>query len=435
MPEDVVGTHAWVDGSAGIAGDMLLGALLDAGASLRAVQAAVDAVAPDTVRLHVEEVLRAGLRATKVHVELGSPDQPHRSWRHVRTALESAALQEAVAEPALRVFRRIAAVEADAHGVEVEDVHFHEVGAWDSIADVVGCCAALADLGVATVSGGPVELGSGRVRTAHGVLPVPVPAVLELARGWQVRAGERDGELATPTGMALLTTLAERCEGLPALRVTGTGVGAGTREDRGRPNVVRVVLGERVAEGRRAPAPAPVPVDTAEQQTMVVLEANVDDLDPRVWPGVLTELLAAGAADAWLVPILMKKGRPAHTLCVLASVDAAAPLREKVFVLTTTIGVRETTVDRHALPRSTHRVRVAGHEVAVKVSEHAGRVVTATPEFDDVAAVAAAEGIPVRRAFDLARAATEAAGLALGTPTSPQAELPLPPASRADYRE
>lgn len=417
MPEHAHATHAWVDASAGIAGDMLLGALLDAGASPAAVEAAVEAVAPGAVRLRLEQVLRAGLRATKVHVELREPDQPHRRWRHVREALESAALPQPVTARAVRVFRRLAEVEADAHGVEVEEVHFHEVGAWDSIADVVGCCAALADLGVETLSGGPVELGSGRVRTAHGVLPVPVPAVLELAQGWRVHGGDRDGELATPTGMALLTALAERCEPLPPMRVTGAGVGAGTREDPARANVVRVVLGSRepVAGGE------PVAPGSAESRTMVVLEANVDDLDPRVWPSVLADLLAAGAADAWLVPILMKKGRPAHTLSVLASPTTAEALRDKVFQLTSTIGVRRTTVARTALSRTVHQVDLLGRPVSVKVSSLDGRVTTATPEFDEVAAVAAAEGLPVRRALDLARATAEAAGL------TPGAEVPDEP--------
>ncbi|HET7305722.1 MAG TPA: nickel pincer cofactor biosynthesis protein LarC [Segeticoccus sp.] len=407
-------THAWVDASAGIAGDMVLGALLDAGAALAAVESAVEAVAPGAVSLHLEQVQRAGLRATKVHVELRSADQPDRRWRRLHRSLEAADLPERVRGRALQVFRRLAEVEADAHGVEVDEVHFHEVGAWDSVADVVGCCAALADLGVETLTGGAVELGSGRVRTAHGLLPVPVPAVLELSRGWRVRGGDRDGELATPTGMALLTTLAERCEPLPPMRVATVGVGAGSRDDAARANVVRVVLGER--QPAVPPETAPSGAGVPERQAMVVLEANVDDLDPRVWPSVLAELMAAGAADAWLVPILMKKGRPAHTLRVLARPGEVDELREKLFGLTSTIGVRESEVQRTALARSVHRVPVQGHDVAVKVSALGGRVVTVTPEFDDVAVVASAEGLPVRRALDLARAAAEAAGLVPGAP-------------------
>ena len=245
------------------------------------------------------------------------------------------------------MFRRLAEVEASAHGVPVEDVEFHEVGSWDSVADVVGTCAALHLLGVEDVVATRIALGSGTVRTAHGLLPVPVPAVLGLVDGWQVEAGG-NGELATPTGAALLTTYATAQGPLPALDVVTSGVGAGTRDPAERPNVVRVVLGTR---------PAPVAPDAS--RPMVVLEANVDDLDPRVWPTVLTALMDAGAADAWLTPILMKKGRPAHTLSVLGDPDQAhrrcatrscgSPARS---------GSASTTVERWALePRLDRRLR------------------------------------------------------------------------------
>ena len=295
--------HLWVDASAGIAGDMLLGALLDAGASLDAVRSAVGAVVPGEVAVRTSTVTRAGLRALKVDVESLGEGHPHRSWTRIRTLLESADLPTAVREPALAVFARLADAEGRVHGIPPDDVAFHEVGSWDAIADIVGVCAALADLGVGRVTASPVAVGSGRVRAAHGDLPVPPPAVLELARGWQVLAGG-EGELATPTGMALLRALADGCGALPPLAVAAIGIGAGARDTAGRANVVRVVVG----------APDGAAPTTSE---MWVLETNVDDLDPRLWPTVLSALLAAGAADAWLVPILMKKGRPAHTLCVL----------------------------------------------------------------------------------------------------------------------
>jgi hypothetical protein len=227
-----------------------------------------------------------------------------------------------------------------------------------------------------------------------------VPAVLELARGWQVVAGGA-GELATPTGMALLRALADACGPLPPLEVTAVGVGAGGRDTAGRANVVRAVLG--------VPSPdAPAAAD------LWVLETNVDDLDPRVWPTVLSALLEAGAADAWLVPILMKKGRPAHTLCVLAPDAARAALRDAVFTLTSTLGVRERPVSRVALERGWRTVAVRGGEVRVKAGLRAGRIVHATPEFDDAAALARARGVPVRQVLDEAVAAAEAAGLRPG---------------------
>jgi pyridinium-3,5-bisthiocarboxylic acid mononucleotide nickel chelatase len=404
-----IGLHAWVDASAGVAGDMLLGALVDAGAPLEAVSRTVEAVLPDTVRLTAGETTRAGLRATKVEVVLLRADQPRREWTRVRALLEEADLAEHVRERALAVFAALADAEARVHGVDPLTVHFHEVGAWDSIADVVGVCAALESLGVEAVTGGPVAVGSGRARTAHGDVPVPVPAVLELARGWQVVAGG-EGELATPTGLALLRTLASGCEDLPPMEVTAVGVGAGTRDPAGRANVVRVVVGALSAG-----------LPGAAREPMWVLEANVDDLDPRVWPSVLADLLASGAADAWLTPILMKKGRPAHTVSVLCSAQARDGLRGRLFRHTTTFGVREHAVARSALHRDWFPVRVGGGQVRVKVSLAAdGTVVHATPEFDDADAVAEAAGRPVREVLDEAVAASFEAGVVVGTPLPPR---------------
>jgi len=393
----------WVDASAGIAGDMLLGALLDAGASLDAVRSAVAAVVPGEVVVRTSAVTRAGLRALKVDVESTGDGHPHRSWARIRALLGSADLPTAIRDPALAVFARLAEAEGRVHGIPADDVHFHEVGSWDAIADIVGVCAALVDLGVDRVTAGPVAVGSGRTRAAHGDLPVPVPAVLELARGWQVLGGG-EGELATPTGMALLRALADSCGPIPPMEVAAVGIGAGGRDTGGRANVVRAVV------GAAAVADAPTASD------MWVLETNVDDLDPRLWPTVLAALLAAGAPDAWLVPILMKKGRPAHTLCVLAHDADREALRDRVFALTSTLGVRETPVSRTALQRDWRAVTVPGGEVRIKVGLRAGRIATATAEFEDAAALARTRGVPVRRVLDEAAAAAEAAGLGPGAP-------------------
>ena len=391
----------WVDASAGIAGDMLLGALLDAGACLDAVRSAVAAVVPGEVVVRTSAVTRAGLRALKVDVESTGDGHPHRSWARIRALLGSADLPTAIRDPALAVFARLADAEGRVHGIPADDVHFHEVGSWDAIADIVGVCAALVDLGVDRVTAGPVAVGSGRTRAAHGDLPVPVPAVLELARGWQVLAGG-EGELATPTGMALLRALAESCGPIPPMEVAAVGIGAGGRDTGGRANVVRAVVG-------------PV-ADAPTVSDMWVLETNVDDLDPRLWPTVLAALLAAGAPDAWLVPILMKKGRPAHTLCVLAHDRDREALRDKVFALTSTLGVRETPVSRTALQRDWRAVTVPGGEVRIKVGLRAGRIATTTAEFEDAAALARTRGVPVRRVLDEAAAAADAAGLGPGAP-------------------
>jgi uncharacterized protein (TIGR00299 family) protein len=396
--------HAWIDASAGIAGDMLLGALADAGASLGAVQHAVDAVIPGAVRVVATPVTRAGLRALKVDVDLLLDDQPHRTWRGIRELLVDSALPERVRRPAMAVFAALAEAEAHIHCVPADEVCFHEVGALDSITDVVGICAALEDLGVVSITTSEVALGSGRVRTTHGELPVPVPSVAQLARGWRVYAGGR-GELATPTGMAVIRALSSACDDLPAMVLEAVGVGAGTRDTPGRPNVVRVAVGSG------APSPPP----SFGTEPAVLLEANVDDLDPRLWPGVLAGLLHAGAADAWLVPIVMKKGRPAYTLSVLCHPSRAEALREQIFRDTSTLGVREDSLRKIALPRAFVDVELAGGTVAIKVAHRDGVIVQVMPEFDDVAALAHRQCRPERLVLQEAATAAAAAGLTVGS--------------------
>ncbi|NIZ89913.1 nickel pincer cofactor biosynthesis protein LarC [Kineosporiaceae bacterium B12] len=378
---------------------MLLGALLDAGADLDRVRAAVDAVVPRAVALRTAPVTRAGLRALKLDVDVLEADSPHRHWSGIRERLVAADLDAGVRERALAVFTRLAEAEGRVHGIPAEDVHFHEVGSLDSIADVVGVCAALVDLGVEDLRASAVAVGSGTVRAAHGTLPVPPPAVVELSRGWEVFAGGT-GELATPTGIALVTTLAEGPVPLPRLVVEAAGSGAGTRDPAERANVVRVVLG-------RAADAAPV-------QDAVLLAATVDDLDPRVWPEVLRELLAAGALDAWLTPVLMKKGRPGHTLEVLAAPDRADALSDAVLRHTSTLGVRRSPVTRDVLDRDHHAVDVDGHTVRIKVGHRGGLVVQAMPEFEDVVALARARGTAVQDALLAAHAAAVSAGLVPG---------------------
>ncbi len=394
-----------MDATAGVAGDMLLAALVDAGAPLANLQGAVESVMPESIRLTSAPILRAGMRATKVYVHPTVKDQAHRTWRDIQGLLEHSDLAVPVREQVGRVFGRLAEAEARVHGVAADEVHFHEAGGWDSIADVVAVCAALDWLGVSSMSCSAVALGSGRIAASHGDLPVPVPAVLEMSAGWRVLSGG-EGELTTPTGMALLTALSQESCDLPAMSVRAVGVGAGTADLPGRPNVVRVVLGDRTDRPGKPDDPV----------IMSVLETNIDDMDPRVWPTVLVSLLDAGAADAWLVPIVMKKGRPAHTLAVLTPVNRRDALRRLIFELTSTIGVREVAVTRIALDRFWIPVPVTGGQVRLKVAHRGGEVVHATPEFDDAAKVAADRSVPVRRVLEEAVAAAEREGLVPGRP-------------------
>lgn len=362
-------TDVWVDASAGASGDMLLGALVGAGVPLAVLQGAVDAVSPEPVALRVEEVRRGGLAATRVHVD-AAESHHHRTWRDLRSMLDGTPRA---------VFERLAVAEAAVHGTTPDEVHFHEVGALDAIADIVGVCAGFAHLGATSVTVSPVAVGSGTVETAHGTLPVPPPAVAELLRGVPTFAGPVPAELCTPTGAALLTTLATAYGPQPAMTVDAIGVGAGGRDPEGHANVLRLFTG----------APA-----TASGEPLL-LECNVDDLDPRVWPAVIAALLEAGASDAWLTPILMKKGRPAHTLSALVDSVRAPGVRAAIFRNTSTIGLREQSLRKHALEREFVSVEVGGQTVSVKLARHEGTVVNAQPEYDDVARAAVALGRPV----------------------------------------
>jgi uncharacterized protein (TIGR00299 family) protein len=374
----------WVDASAGASGDMLLGALLGAGVPVEVLQEAVDAVAPEPVALRVEAVRRGALAATRCHVDVADSVH-HRTWADVRALLEAAALDEPVRALAVRVFERLAVAEATVHGTRPEEVYFHEVGALDAIADVVGVSAGFVHLGAAAVTVSPVAVGSGTIRAAHGTLPVPPPAVAELLRGVPSYAGPAGApamELCTPTGAALLTTLATAWGPQPLMTVATVGVGAGGRDPEGHANVVRLFAGAADPGGATAGGP-------------LLLACNVDDLDPRVWPAVIAALLEAGASDAWLTPILMKKGRPAHTLSALVDARRAPAVRAAIFRQTSTIGLREQPLTKHALEREIVSVDVGGQPVAVKLARHEGVVVNAQPEYEDVARAAVALGRPV----------------------------------------
>jgi uncharacterized protein (TIGR00299 family) protein len=380
----------WLDLSAGASGDMLLGALVDAGVPLDVPAAAVAALPVERIRLETEQVTRHGLGATRVHVH--APDSStHRTWADVRALLTDAALPTPVREGALAVFERLAVAEGRVHRTAPDQVHFHEVGALDALADVVGVVAGFEHLELSRLTASPVALGSGSARGAHGVVPVPGPAVLELLGGVPVHAGAVPAEMCTPTGAALVAARVDEWTTLPPMRVERVGTGAGGRDPVELPNVVRLVLGEPADPRPAGP---------------VVLEANVDDLDPRLWPGVLDALFAAGASDAWLTPILMKKGRPAHTLSVLCRPETVGDVQAAVFATTSTIGMRVVPVGKVALERVHTVVEVLGGRVGAKLAVSGGRVVNVSVEYEDVAALAEDRQLPVK---EVLRAATAAA--------------------------
>jgi uncharacterized protein (TIGR00299 family) protein len=386
----------WVDAGNGAAGDMLLAALLDAGASLDAVRSGlaglgVAGLGVEPIRLDVTPVRRHGLRASLLTV-LAPESGVERHLGDVVSIVDGAGLPPPVAEFARAVFERLARAEAQVHGTPVDEVHFHEVGALDAIADVVGCALALGDLGLldATVRVvSPVAVGSGTVQTAHGSLPVPAPAVLRLLAdaGAPVRAHDARFELCTPTGAALLATLATGWGTVPDCTPRAVGVGAGRADPPGHPNVLRVLVGEAPAAVSGGPG--------WHQADLVQIESTVDDLDPRIWPDLLERLRAAGAADAWCTPVLMRKGRPGQVLTVLAAEDRVDLLCRIVFEQTTTLGVRLLPVRRRSLRRDQVEVPLAGGTVHVKRGFLGDRLVTEQPEYDDLLALSASSGVPL----------------------------------------
>jgi len=385
----------WLDCTSGVSGDMLLGALADVDAL-----DALPEVLASTPALHttvtVSPTMRGALSARQVVV--GCDDvQPHRSRSDVQRIIDAMPLPDAVRATAGRVFDRLATAEAHVHGVDGGDVQFHEVGAVDAIVDIVGVCLGIHALSLDRLTVSPIALGGGTTDTQHGPVPVPGPAVLALLADTSlVASGGGSHELATPTGVALLAELADSTSDLPAMRVNSVGIGAGGRDLAERPNVVRLVVG----------------VDAeATDDAWLLVEANVDDLDPRLWPGVLDALLAAGAADAWLTPIVMKKGRPAHTVSALTTAERIDDVRRVLFVETSTIGARTSRVDKTALDREWVEVQVGGQRIRVKVARLGGAAVSVNPEWDDVSAAAKETG---RAAKDVLADATAAARQLLG---------------------
>ncbi len=389
---------AYLDPFAGASGDMLLGALVDAGWPLDALQAVVDSFGIPQVTVSAERVVKNGLSA--MHVGVHAPEaQPLRHPTDLIAIIRRAAVPEAVREQAVAVINRLAEVEARVHGMPVERVHFHEVGAVDTLVDVVGALAGFAALGVERVVSGPLPWSQGRVKISHGVFPVPPPAVAALLEGFPVQGVEVQGEMVTPTGAALVTGLAAAFGPPPDMTVTRVAYGAGTKDWPDRPNVLRLVLGEVADAGQGIRA-----------ETLTVLACNLDDMVAE-WYGPLVEgALEAGALDVWLTPAHMKKGRPAVIVEVLCRPAEAARLRDLLFDQTTTLGIREYPVTRWALPREVRAVETPYGPVRIKIGLPGTGRAKFAPEHEDCAARAAEHGVSVREVWLAAVGAAGAGG-------------------------
>ena len=383
---------AYLDCVGGLAGDMLVAALLDAGASEQSLREVPERLGLEGVELRLSRVQRHGIGAFHLDVT-ADHDQHDRSWRSIREQLVAAELDESVRARAIAVFERLAHVEGEIHGVPPGEIHFHELGAVDTLVDVVGAITLLERLGVSRLECSPLPVGRGLVRAAHGVLPLPAPATASLLVGAPLFGVELEAELVTPTGAAIASTLADGWGAIPRMTLTRIGYGAGTADFSGRPNVVRVLL------GRETHAHA------GNTHEVVLLETNLDDLSPELVPDAIESCFEAGALDVWTVPVTMKKGRPGIVLSALSRPEAEAPVARAILTETSALGVRVRLLQRYELERELRTVEVDGGSVRVKLGLLDGRVVNVAPEHDDCAAVARAMGVPVKSVWAAALAA------------------------------
>jgi pyridinium-3,5-bisthiocarboxylic acid mononucleotide nickel chelatase len=382
---------AYIDPVGGLAGDMLLAALLDVGAPRAVLDDTVRALGIHDVGLDVRVVSPSGIAATQVN--LSTTVGHSRPASEMRSSIQGADLPEAVRQRSLDALDRLIGAEATVHGVDASAVVLHELGDDDTLVDICGAFALLDALSVELVVCAPLPMGRGVVEGDHGWMPAPAPATLALLHGVPVVGVPTQGELVTPTGAAIAVTAAASFGELPAMTVDAVGVGAGTREHIDRPNILRIVVGDASAGSEQ---------DLPE---VVVLEANVDDLMPELVPDVIDACLIAGAIDAWTVPIQMKKARPGLLLSVLARPHDERRLAETLLRHSSTLGVRVRRHARYELDRAIREVEVEGHPIRIKVGLLSGRVVNVAPEHDDCAEVAAASGRPVKQIWAEALAA------------------------------
>ena len=387
-------TLAYFDCFSGISADMTLGALVDAGLPLDVLRSELAKLNLAGYTLSSEKVRRSGLSATKVHVVLDEKEQPARHLADISRVINGSSLSPVIKQKSLAIFERLADVEAKVHGTTPDKVHFHEVGAVDALVDIVGSVIGLEHLGITEIIGSPVNVGTGTVHTAHGKLPVPAPATAELLRGIPLYSSSIAFELTTPTGAAIISTLADSFGPLPQLVVRRIACGAGNKDFPGQPNVLRLFVGES--------APA------YDEDRAVLIETNIDDMNPQIYDHLIDRLLQAGALDAYLAPLVMKKGRPGILLSALSAKENADVLLDIIFRETTSIGVRFQEVGRKKLSRELQDVRTPYGVVRVKVSRRGDEVLTVTPEYEDCRRIARERQVPLKTVMEEAITAARA---------------------------
>jgi uncharacterized protein (TIGR00299 family) protein len=380
--------QAYLDCSSGISGDMFLAALIDAGLPVDRLFAELKKIPLGFYEFKRTRVVRGNLVGGRVEIRVPGP-QPERKLADIQGLLERASLPEKSREEALKVFNRLAEVEGKLHNLPPGEVHFHEVGAVDAIVDIVGTCVGLELLAVSELVCSPLNVGGGRVEAAHGSLPVPAPATAELLKGIPIYSSGVEGELVTPTGAALVATLASSFGPLPAMKVETIGCGAGDKDYPGHPNLVRLLLGQSLEAVKPQPG-------AAGDELVSIVEANVDDMSPQLYGYLMEQALAAGALDITCGPVQMKKNRPGLLLSILCPPERSDALAQLLFEQTTTIGVRIYEARRKVLERELVTVETPYGAVKVKVARREGKVLNVAPEYDDCQRIASERSVPLK---------------------------------------
>ena len=388
---------AYLDCFAGISGDMTLGALVDAGADFHSLKSELDKLGIAEYEIKAEKVVRRGISATDVTVDVHHHHGEHthhhgRSYSQIKQIIEQSSLSDNVKTKSVAIFTKLGEAEAKIHNQNIDEIHFHEVGAVDSIVDIVGACICLELLNIEKIYSSPIPTFTGMVEMAHGKFPLPAPATLEILKGIPWRTLGIEGEIVTPTGAAILATLSEGFGLMPQMIMTSTGYGAG-KKDFGIPNTLRVMIGEMESVSKE---------DCHECREVTVLETNIDDVSPQIYEVVMEKLLAAGALDVYMTPIQMKKNRPATLLSVLCKPTDIKELSTILFEETSTIGIRIDTRKRMCLPREIITVDTEFGQIRIKVARRSDEVVNIQPEYEDCKAAAAKSNMPVKRVRDAA---------------------------------
>jgi len=380
---------AYFDCYSGISGDMILGAMVDLGVDIKEIRKALKKVDLKGYKLHSKKIQRNGLASTQVVVEIENPKRqhspPHRSFNDIRKLIDQSKLPSVVKNNSIEIFKRIAKVEARIHNTTIQKVHYHEIGGTDSIVDIVGGVWAVESLNLDTIISSPLNVGEGFVDCVHGRLPVPAPATLKLLKGIPIFSNGIKTELTTPTGAAIIGFYAEKFESIPTMTIINEGYGAGSRVIPSIPNLLRVIVGN---------------ISIAKTNNLVMIETNIDDMNPEIFETAMESLFSAGALDVYFSAIIMKKNRPATKISVLAECGSREKLSKILLTETSSFGVRFYSVDRLILDREFKKLKTPYGLIKIKLGKLDGKIVQASPEFEDCRKVARAKKLPAKKIYD-----------------------------------